>query len=371
MGGLKMNSILTYENINKVTKKIKSTCKDRIGLNKFYLNFNQNIYDILIKLFKDEYSFSRYKIFIIREPKYRLIMSERLEDKIVNHLISNYILIPNIENRLIYSNVATRKNKGSKLAYDLVIKYLNKLIYLNTDIYALKIDISKYFYNIDHEILFSEVSKVIDDEKALRYIRNIIDSTNDKYVNECIIDAIKKEKNKVGKSGLSVKEKYDRIVELDKIPLYSYGKGLPIGNLSSQILAIFYLNKVDHFIKENIGCKYYVRYMDDLIIFDNDLGKLKQNFELISSEINKLKLVVNKKSRIYNLKYGVTFLGYNFKVSNNKIVIRYKSDSIKRINKRLINLKKHDYDMYLKSKISYKGYLCFGNTKLKDDMLEI
>ena len=371
MGGLKVNEMLTYKSINKVTNKIKSTCENKKSLNKFYLNYNQNIYNILIKLFKDKYSFSRYKIFIIREPKYRIIMSEILEDKIVNHLISNYILIPNIENRLIYSNVATRKNKGSKLAYDLVIKYLNKLIYLNTDIYALKIDISKYFYNIDHEILFSEVSKVIKDEKALRYIKNIIDSTNDEYINKSILDVIKKEKDKVNKSCLSVKEKYDRIVELDKIPLYSYGKGLPIGNLSSQILAIFYLNKVDHFIKENIGCKYYVRYMDDLIIFDNDLERLKCNFKLINSEINKLKLIVNKKSRIYNLKYCVTFLGYNFKVSNNKIVIRYKSDSIKRIKNRLINLKKYDYDMYLKSKTSYKGYLSFGNTKLKDDMLEI
>lgn len=113
--------------------------------------------------------------------------------------------------------------------------------------------------------------------------------------------------------------------------------------MTSQILAIFYLNDVDHYIKEELHFKHYIRYMDDLLIIDNDKEKLKESFKLIESEINKLNLEINKKSNIYKLSDGISFLGYKFKIdNNNKLVIRYNNGTIRRITKKLKYLKQND-----------------------------
>lgn len=102
----------------------------------------------------------------------------------------------------------------------------------------------------------------------------------------------------IKKLNISLKEQEEKINAINDIPLYTYGKGLPIGNMTSQILAIFYLNDIDHYIKENLKYKYYIRYMDDLLIFDTDKDRLKRDFKLIEVEINKLKLNTNSKSNM-------------------------------------------------------------------------
>lgn len=249
------------------------------------------------------------------------------------------------------------------------IKYINKLMYKSKDIYVLKIDISKYFYNINHNILMNMVSEKIKDERVLNMLKVILDTTDNDYINKTILSVVNKEIYKVNKLNISTSEKEKLINELKSIPLYRKGYGLPIGNMSSQILAVFFLNKVDHFIKEKLGCKYYIRYMDDLVILGNDKEELKNIFESVSKYIESFDLNVNKKSGIYSLSNSVNFLGYNFKVFNNKLIIRYRSDTIKRVNKRLKNLKVYDNEMYLKSVASYKGYFLLCNTIVKDKYL--
>ena len=151
---------------------------------------------------------------------------------------------------------------------------------------------------------------------------------------------------------------------INKIPFYEKGKGLPIGNMTSQILAIFYMNDVDHFIKEKLKAKYYIRYMDDLMILDTNQEKLKEFYILIKKEIEKLKLNINEKSNIFNLKNGVSFLGYVFKINNGKIIIRYNNQTIRRITKKLKNLKLHDLEKFQRSKGSYQGYFNLTNTRI-------
>ena len=270
-----------------------------------------------------------------------------------------------LESSLISGNVATRKNKGSKEAYNLFIKYINKLMYKSKDIYVLKIDISKYFYNINHEILLNMVKEKIKDKEIISFLSYILDSTNLEYVNNDIRSVVSNEKFRVSKKNISEFEKKKLYSELDSIPIYKSGYGLPIGNYSSQILAVFYLNKVDHFIKEVLGCKNYIRYMDDLVIIDTDYNKLKEYKKIITKEIEKYDLKVNEKSSIFKIRSGVNFLGYNFKVRKG-IVIRYRTDTIKRVNRRLRNLKVYNYEMYLKSYASYKGYFIMCNTSVRD-----
>lgn len=359
-------NMFSYNNILSVYKKIKNSTKNKKEVYNYELNLNQNLLDTLFSLSKSTYVFSKYNIFLVREPKYRLIMSESFPDKVVNHLFSKYVLSYALQSTLINSNVATRKDKGSKEAYRLFIKYTNKLIYEKKKNYVLKIDISKYFYNINHNILMNMVSEKIKDERVLNMLKVILDTTDNDYINKTILSVVNKEIYKVNKLNISTSEKEKLINELKSIPLYRKGYGLPIGNMSSQILAVFFLNKVDHFIKEKLGCKYYIRYMDDLVILGNDKEELKNIFESVSKYIESFDLNVNKKSGIYSLSNSVNFLGYNFKVFNNKLIIRYRSDTIKRVNKRLKNLKVYDNEMYLKSVASYKGYFLLCNTIVKD-----
>lgn len=255
-------NICNFSNIKRVYKIVRTNCRNHHKLYDFEIFENINLYDILLKLYLKDYNYSKYHIFLIYEPKYRLIMSENIADKIVNHLISMYILLPSLEHKLIDTNVATRKNMGSGKALDYLTRYLNHLRLSNKEVYILKIDIKKYFYNIDHDILISKLKKDIKDKDALDIVIKTINSTNEEYVNKKIKEACYKEINRVNKLNISIKEKKKKIDMIKKVPLYKYNKGLGIGNMTSQILAIYYLNDVDHIIKEKYKCKYYIRYMD-------------------------------------------------------------------------------------------------------------
>lgn len=280
---------ITYENIYAMWKIIKRTCKNRKEVFLFSLNLNTNIYYIYYVLKNKIYKPQAYKTFMIFEPKPRLVMSQTIVDKIVNHFVANYYLIPYLEKSLIDSNVATRTKKGSSYAMKLLKKYYNQ-IQINenpSEIYCLKIDISKYFYTIDHNILLEKLQKKILDPDVLSLIKLIISETNKDYINQSIND-------------------YNRKYQTN-IPLYKDSKGLSIGAMTSQFFTIFYLNDLDHYIKEELRCKYYIRYMDDFLILDTDKEKLKKYQELIAKEIEKLNLTVNKKSNIYKSSIGVYF----------------------------------------------------------------
>ncbi len=360
------DEMLNYEKALAMYKKIKRNCKNKDAIFRFSLNLNQNIFNILALLKKENYQFKKYSIFMIKEPKYRIVMSENISDKLVNHMVSKYILIPALESKLCDCNIATRIDKGSKYGINLFLNFIKQIRVSTNDIYVLKIDISKYFYNIDHEILLNKVERYLKDKKALNLLKKIIETSDEKYVNIAINYIKYSQIREVKKSKISEKEKKLKIDQIKKLPIYKKGKGLPIGNMASQILAIFYLNDVDHFIKEKLHIKYYVRYMDDLLIFDSDKEKLKEYFYLIKKEINDLKLEVNKKSNIYSLKKGVGFLGYVFKLEKGKLLIRYNNQTIKKIIRKLKKLRKKDEEQFLRSYGSYQGYFVLSNTDMKN-----
>lgn len=172
------------------------------------------------------------------------------------------------------------------------------------------------------------------DDYEYNIVSEIIDTTNKEYINKTI--------NKL---------KEDR-----DIPNYLYGKGLPIGNMTSQFLSIYYLYKLDYFIVHDLGLKYYIRYMDDFIILDSDLEKLKEAKEKIVEKLEmEYKLKVNgKKTWINNMKYGFSFLGYTYRVINDKTIIRIKRSNIEKIKKRV---KKVRY-LFDNDKISYYSAFC-------------
>ena len=300
---------VSIDDINEVYKEVRKNVRNKNKIYKFEDYYSLNISKIKEVFDSGNYIPGKYNIFLIREPKYRIIMSQNIFDKVINHIVARKFLYF-LDRVLIDSNVATRKNKGTSLGVRYIRKYLNEL---DGEIYALKFDISKYFYNIDHEILTNLLKKKIKDKRVINILFKIINSTDDEYVNECIIKLKEKEILKIKRSNLNDKEKLKRINEIERIPIYKKGKGLPIGNMTSQILAIFYLNTLDHFIKEKLKIKYYIRYMDDGVILSNNKRYLRYCLGEINKFILSYKLCLNNKTKIINVsKEGLDFLGFRF-----------------------------------------------------------
>lgn len=359
------DNMISYSNILFVFNKIKNKCHNKNKFMKFIRYKNCYLIDILEKLKSNTYNFSNYHIFLIHEKKYRIIMSETISDKIVNQLVSYFILIPSLK-CLIDSNIATRKGKGSSYGYKLINSYINA-IGTNKDIYVLRIDIKKYFYNINHDILLDMLKRRIKDVKAINILKDIIALTDYDYINTTINNLINNEINRVNKLNISDKEKDILISELNSIPLYRKGYGLSIGCLTNQLMAIFYLNDIDHYIKEILKCKYYIRYMDDLYILSDNKYHLNKIYCDIKNKLKEIDLDINTKSGIYRLKEGVNFLGYTYNIKNNRLLIRYDNNTIRRIDKKLKYLYDNDFNSYYTSILSYKGYFIRCNTKLYFD----
>ncbi len=350
-------AICNLDNIRFIyDTKVKITTKNKkkvLGFDNYYL---ENIFSIKDILSNEKYIPGHYNIFLVSEPKIRVVMSQNMYDKIINHLVSYYILKPVILPCLIEQNVATRELKGTDYGIKLFKKYLNKIKYEADEFYILKFDISKYFYNINHKVLKEMLNKKIKDKKALHILYQIIDSTNEKYINNSIKHLVECYKKK------DISEKVKE--ELDKIPIYENGKGLPIGNMTSQILAIFYLNDLDHYIKEELKIKYYIRYMDDGILMHKDKNYLRYCLVKINDIVEKFyHLKLNKKTKIFSSKESIEFLGFNYRLRNKKLIVKVKNQTKKRFKRKIKALKKSHSDKYQHVVGSYKGHLKYANSK--------
>ena len=304
-----LDEVLTIENLRSAHKSVMKICKNKKGKYNFNFNKNINIENIYRLLKNGEYKPLPYILFVIYEPKPRLVMSQSVNDKIVNHFISKNILIPNLEKKLCDNNIATRIGKGSSYGNKLMVKYINTLRQKG-EVYCLKLDISKYFYNINHEILLNKLKKDKIDDKTLKIISRLIDETNNPYVNKYINDI-----------------NYKNNLE---IPIYKNGVGLSIGAVINQFLAIYYINDVIKFIKEK--------------------------FHLL-----------NPKSTICSLKSGINFLGVRHYELNGKYIRGFRKSTIKKVNKRLNDLKRSDLIKYNRSLASYHGYYSIINANEKGD----
>ena len=353
MHGVKMMDNLNVSNLlNIYENEISKNVKNKRKLYDFEINKMQYIEDIIKMLKNGLVGHNHYNIFLIYEPKCRLVMSLSVKDKVINHFITKYVLENSLSKYLDERNVATRKGMGTDYAIKLVKKYINKLKCKYDNFYVLKLDISKYFYSVDHDVLKKLMADKLD---IYEYdiISKIIDSTNKIYINETINE-------------LKLKNSVD-------IPLYEYGKGLPIGNMTSQFLSIYYLNKLDHFIVHDLKLKYYVRYMDDFIVLDSDINKLKDAKKTIIDKLEKeYKLMINeKKTWINNMKYGFSFLGYTYKVIDKKAIIKIKRSNIDKIKKRikevkyLFNTGKMGYYSTFCSIMTYSNSYKYADRKIK------
>lgn len=355
------HKVYDIDNINKMCDLVCSKMKNKEKSEKFMLYKSEHIINIRNKLMSKNLDFSKYSIFLITDPKCRVIMSQSIEDKVINHLIAKYLLVDVYENIYTNSMCATRKDKGSSYGIHLLKKYLNKIKYKYTNFYYLKIDIKKYFYNIDHNILKEILNKKIKDKDALEVLYKIIDSTNDNYINKCI-DNLKNNRIHYLKDS-------NLIREVEEIPLYKYNKGCSIGNQTSQAFGLIYLYEFNHYLKERLHLKYVINYMDDFIIIHEDKDYLKLCLKQIRQYLfNNLKLELNeKKTRIDSIKNGIDFLGYRFIIKNSKVIMKLRNRVKKNFKKKVKYLQELFVNHYISNKefknllSSYKGLLMYGD----------
>ncbi|MBN3036798.1 MAG: RNA-directed DNA polymerase [Bacteroidales bacterium] len=245
----------------------------------FCLKLESEVFTLQDELINGSYTPGKYREFYIYEPKKRKISAAPFRDRVVHHALCN-IIGPVFEQSFIYDSYANRSGKGSHKAIRRCQEFMRKYRFV------LKADIRKYFPSIDHQILKDQIFRKIRCERTRNLISTIIDRSNPQeevlyyFPGDHIFTPVERR------------------------------KGLPIGNLTSQYFGNIYLNEFDHFIKEQLRVKGYIRYVDDFLLFHNDKSKLNEWKDEIEGFIGSLRLCLHhNKTQVRPVRLGITFLG--------------------------------------------------------------
>lgn len=267
------------------------------------------------------YEQGEYKVFKVFEPKERLIMALPFYDRVVQHMVCN-IIQPVFEQGFYYHYYACRKGKGMHAASDALYKWLYETeVKSSLKMYAYKGDISKYFASIPHVQLKDECRRYIGDKKALALTDRIIDHNG----------------------------------------ILQDGVGIPVGNLTSQLFANVYGNKLDKFCKHVLHIPLYIRYMDDFIILTDNLEQLKEWVKRIEEFLEmKMLLHINPKSTILYAKNGVDFCGFIHYADHKKV----RKQSMRRLKKsvKAYELGEIDQEAFTRQYESRLGHMGHADT---------
>ncbi len=299
--------ISSYDNLELAWRKARKRKTLKYSVAYFESDLENNLKRLQHELESLTYVPSPVTNFIVRDPKTRKINASHFRDRIVHHALCN-VISPIFERQFIHDSFANQINKGTHKAVKRAETFMRKvrltenmarekgqllLSKRNRKGYALKADILHYFDTVDQEILSKIIGRRINDANVMRLIKLILHSHN-----------------------FGIK-----------------GKGMPLGNLTSQFFANIYLNELDQFVKHDLKVKYYLRYVDDFIIFHRDKTMLR-NYKIQISQFLERKLGIKmhaEKSRIMPLENGITFLGFRI-FQNYKLL---KKSNTRRIWKRL------------------------------------
>lgn len=271
---------LSYENLMKAHKLSRKGKGYRKEIILFNLKQEEYIMWLYEKLKTGTYKHSGYAVFYVTEPKLRKIEKSKYIDRIVHRFVVDNFLEPYFVPTFLNTSYACLKGRGMHTACIEVQKAMKHLSRIWGRYYILKMDVRKYFQNIDKDILYKILNKKIQDNKLLWLLKEII------YSNE-------------GK------------------------KGLAIGNYTSQMFANIYLNEIDQYVKNNLKCKYYFRYLDDSIAMFKTKEEAKIALERITVFLkDRLELELNEKTQIFKNTQGINFCGY--KINENRLKIRDK-----------------------------------------------
>lgn len=290
--------LCTSENIEFAFRKARKGKTQKQCVQDFEEKLDENILKLRGELLTGTYSPLPLKTFILRDPKTRKISVSDFRDRVVHHAVCN-ILEPIFEKYFIHDSYANRKGKGVLAALQRFDRFKRRVsrngIRVNgagddnfVQGFALKADIKHYFDNVDHKKLLEIIRRKIKDDDVLALITKIISNHS------------------------------------GKIP----GRGMPLGNLTSQFFANIYLNELDQFVKQELRAKYYIRYVDDFVILYHSKRQLEEWKERINRFLDKELLLElhPQKSKIHPLGRGIDFLGfkcfYHFRILRRRNIVK-------------------------------------------------
>ena len=254
-----MKNICTMKNALNAYQKARRCKRYRPEVLEFEANREEYLGKAIRELESLTYTPGKYKVFKVWEPKERIIMALPFYDRVIQHMIVNYIE-PIFEHQFIYHSYACRKGKGAHRASKQLTRWLYNLeVVQGKSVYVLKADIHHYFQSIDHKVLKREIRTYIKDKDLLVILDRIIDHNG----------------------------------------IFPDGVGIPVGNLTSQLFANVYLHRLDMFVKHTLHAEHYMRYMVDFVIISEDLEQLKRwekQIEIFLADV--LKLQLNPKTTI-------------------------------------------------------------------------
>lgn len=315
------NKYLTYEKLMEAHNKSKKGKGYRKETIVFNLKQEEYIMWLYEKLKNKTYQHGGYTEFYVTEPKVRKIEKSRYIDRIVHRWVVDNFLEPAFVPQFISTSFACLKNKGMHKAALCVQETMKHCKRIWKEYYILKMDVAKYFDNINKNILLKILERKIKDKNLMWLIKEIL-------------FAQKRE------------------------------KGLEIGNYTSQMFANIYLNEVDQYIKHKLKISYYCRYLDDSIIIVKTKQEAKETLDKIKIFLKEnLELELNNKTQIFKNKQGVNFCGY--KINEYRMKIRDKGK--RKFKKKIKCLKNEIKQGNLTSKEAKKyltghmGYIKYAN----------
>ena len=292
--------ICSFENLYLAYQKARRGKRYRMYAVGFESRLEENLFLLGKEISDGTYTPGEYRAFFIHEPKKRLISAAPFRDRVVHHAVID-VLEPLFDCSLIDDTFACRRGKGTHAAIDRCQEFLRKYSWV------LKCDIKKFFPSIDHNILLEMLSKKIADVKTFKLLETILKTSNPQ---ETVLEWFPDD---------------DLFTPIER------KRGIPIGNLTSQFFANYYLNGLDHFIKQELHCKGYVRYMDDFILFGNEKQRMFDWKSSIKSYLDDIRLRLHpRKQNVFPANNGVPFLGFHI-FENHR---RLNQDNIRLFKKR-------------------------------------
>jgi retron-type reverse transcriptase len=263
------DELTSFENLHLAYLGARDGKRYRNEVMQFAVEAEEHLFNIQNHMLWKTWKPGPQREFVVREPKLRLIQAPPFQDRVVHHALVQ-VVEPHFERRFIFDSYACREGKGTQRAVMRVQHFLRVAKRNWGDgIYVVKADISKYFASIQHHILMDEVERVIADPDVLWLWRQIISG----YGHEA-------------------------------------GLGLPVGALTSQLGANVLLNRLDHVAKDDMGLRFYVRYMDDFVAVVKDKAEAQRVLQALERVVNALGLSLNPKTAIHPWQRGVDFCGY-------------------------------------------------------------
>ncbi|MFQ5771094.1 MAG: reverse transcriptase domain-containing protein [bacterium] len=314
--------ILAFKNLLLAAQKAAKGKREKPNVLAFFWRLEENLFELQAQLRDQTYRTGAYFTFQIYDPKPRLISAAPFRDRVVHHALMN-IIAPLFERSFIYDSYANRIGKGTHRAIRRYQHFFRKYQYV------LKCDIKKYFPSIDHEILKSIIRRRIADARTLWLIDLIIDGSNPQ---EFVLDYFPGD---------------------DLFTPLCRRKGLPIGNLTSQFFANLYLSDLDHFVKETLHCRAYLRYVDDFVLFSDYKSELRASKREISDFLERYRLKLHpKRCYIFPAHIDWQFLGLRIFRTHRLLAM----ENVRKFNRRLRKWRRYPPPNFEQRLASWKGH---------------